>query len=520
MPIVNTNSAKMSSQERLRLPHQEMPLSTPEIRITNFDEVPIGYNDEQAHLEAMRCLQCRKPLCVSACPVGVNIPGFIKLIEEGNIAGAAEVIRQANFLPAACSRVCPQDKQCQAVCKVGKNHHPVGIGNLERYATDYEREHRKIETSNIRPSTGKKVAIIGSGPAGLTAAYELVLKGHDVTVFEASHRAGGVMVYGIPRFRLPLQIIDDDIQYLESLGVKFVYNMVIGKILTLDDLLLREGFDAVLVGTGAGLPRMLDIPGANANGVYSANEYLTRIYLMDANKFPDYSTPLYSGKKLAVIGAGNTAMDVLRTAKRLGADVTCYYRRSHDEAPARSEELKHAEQEFINWRWLSNPVEFVVDENNFVKQIRCEQMELSVPDESGRRKPVPTGKFFTEDCDTVVMSLGCSVNPIIPSTDAAIVTNKWGVILVDEVTCQTSKPGVFAAGDAISGGSTVILAMGQAKKAAAGIDKFLMGEVEKETVASTDPYCAEGGLVTGNPIQRDHQKMVSKQSAFLQSLVP
>ncbi len=489
---MSTSSTQLSSQQRLRLPYQEMPLSPPEIRITNFDEVPVGYSDEQARLEAMRCLQCRNPKCVGGCPVGVDIPGFIKLIEQGDVAGAAEVIRKANFLPAACSRVCPQDKQCQAVCKVGQNHHPVGIGNLERYAADFERKHRKINTTNRRPSTGKKVAIIGAGPAGLTAAHELIMKGHEVIVFEASHRAGGVMVYGIPRFRLPLQIIDDDIRYLESLGVRFVYNMVIGKILTLDDLLHREGFDAVLIGTGAGLPRMLDIPGSNANGVYSANEYLTRIYLMDANRFPDFSTPLYSGKKLAVIGAGNTAMDVLRTAKRLGADVTCYYRRSHDEAPARREELKHAEQEFINWRWLSNPVEFIVDKNNFVTHIRCERMELSTPDETGRRKPVPTGEFFTEECDTVVMSLGCSVNPIIPSTDAAIRTNKWGVILVDEATCETSKRGVFAAGDAITGGATVILAMGQAKKAAAGIHKFLVSEARRESVVSAKPDFAEG----------------------------
>jgi glutamate synthase (NADPH/NADH) small chain len=453
-----------------------MPLCPPETRIGNFDEVPIGYNEEQAHLEALRCLQCKKPTCVSACPVGVNIPGFIKLLVDGQVDEAARLIRQTNFLPAACGRVCPQDKQCQAVCVVGRKHHPIGIGNLERFVADYERQHRKMDSSIKRSSTGKRVAIIGSGPAGLTAAHELILNGHEVVVFEASHRAGGVMVYGIPRFRLPLSIIDDDIQYLETLGVQFVYNMVIGKILTLDDLLQREGFDAVFIGTGAGLPRMLNIPGSNANGVYSANEYLTRVYLMDAHKFPDYSTPIYSGKKLAVIGAGNTAMDVLRTAKRLGADATCYYRRSHDEAPARSEELTHAEQEFINWRWLSNPVEFIVDENNFVKQIRCEQMELSAPDETGRRNSMPTGNFFTEACDAVVMSLGCYVNPIIPSTDVAIRTNKWGVILVDEATCQTSKPGVFAAGDAITGGSTVILAMGQAKRAAAGIDKFLMGD--------------------------------------------
>lgn len=474
MTSSNTN---MSSHQRLKLAHQEMPLRAPEVRVTNFEEVPLGYNDDQARIEAMRCLQCKNPKCIGACPVGVNIPAFIKLIEDGDIAGAVAIIRQTNFLPAACSRVCPQDKQCQSVCKVGQNHIPVGIGNLERYAADYERTHRIHDLDKKRSTTGKRVAIIGSGPAGLTAAHELIMNGHEVIVFEASHRAGGVMVYGIPRFRLPLQIIDDDIKYLESLGVRFIYNMVIGKILTLDDLLQQEGFDAVMIATGAGLPRMLSIPGSNANGVYSANEYLTRIYLMDADKFPDYSTPIYSRKKVAVIGAGNTAMDVLRTAKRLGADVTCYYRRSREEAPARTEELLHAEQEFINWRWLSNPVEFINDGNNFVKEIRCEEMELSVPDESGRRTSVPTGRFFTEPCDTVVMSLGCSVNPIIPSTDEHIRTTKWGVIVVDESTCQTSKAGVFAAGDAITGGSTVIQAMGQAKKAALGIEQFLIQEV-------------------------------------------
>jgi glutamate synthase (NADPH/NADH) small chain len=325
----------------------------------------------------------------------------------------------------------------------------------------------------IQDPTGKRVAIIGSGPAGLSAAYELAIRGHEVVVFEASHRAGGVMIYGIPRFRLPIKIVDEDIRILTRLGIRFVYNMVIGKILTLDDLLLREGFDAVMIGTGAGLPRMLNVPGSNANGVYSANEYLTRIYLMEANRFPEYSTPVFSGKKVAVIGAGNTAMDVLRTAKRLGAEATCFYRRSHQEAPARSEELKHAEQEEMRWRWLSNPVEFIVDEDNFVKHIKCERMTLSEPDETGRQKPVPTGEFFIEDCDTVVMALGCSVNPIIPSTDAEIRTNKWGVIQVDGDSCKTSKQGVFAAGDAITGGSTVIQAMGQAKKAAAGIHNYL-----------------------------------------------
>lgn len=476
----------LSNKERMGLPHQEMPLHDAAMRVKSFDEVPVGYSEEMARAEAMRCLQCKKPHCIEACPVGINIPAFIKLIEQGEYGAAAKKIRETNFLPAVCGRVCPQDKQCQAVCIVGRKNIPVGIGNLERFAADYERNNHLQEIPAVEAPTGKRVAVIGSGPAGLAAAYELTIRGHEVVVFEASHRAGGVMVYGIPRFRLPLRIVDEDIRFLTRLGVRFVYNMVIGKILTIEDLLRREGFDAVVIGTGAGLPRMLDVPGSNANGVYSANEYLTRIYLMDAHHFPKYSTPISAGKKVAVIGAGNTAMDVLRTAKRLGAEVTCYYRRSHDEAPARSEELKHAEQEGINWRWLSNPVEFIVDENNVVKQIKCERMTLSEPDETGRRKPVPTGEFFIEDCDTVVMSLGCSVNPIIPSTDTDIHTNKWGVIVVDPVTCQTSKKGVFAAGDAITGGSTVILAMGQAKKAAAGIHEYLMGKPQ-EPAAATQP---------------------------------
>ena len=478
---------QLSNKERMNLPYQEVPLQPGEERVKNFDEVPLGYSPEQAKAEALRCIQCKTPKCVGGCPVGIDIPGFIKLIEDGKPAEAAKKIRETNFLPAVCGRVCPQDKQCQAVCIVGTKNLPVGIGGLERYAADFEREHGTLELPEIAKSTGKRVAIVGSGPAGLTAAYEHRKRGHEVIVFEAFHRAGGVLVYGIPRFRLPIEVIDEDIAFLEKMGVQFVYNMIIGKVLSLDDLLEREGFDAVFIAAGAGLPKMLDVPGVNANGVYSANEYLTRIYLMHADDFPKFSTPLYQGKKVAVIGAGNTAMDVLRTAKRLGADVTCYYRRSHEEAPARSEELEHAEQEFLNWKWLSNPVEFITDEDNFIKQIKCEKMELSEPDDSGRRRPVPTGEFFVEDCDTVVMSLGCDVNPIIPATDKNVRTNKWGIIMVDEKTCQTSKDGVFAGGDAITGGSTVILAMGQAKLAAASIHKYIVGELTEKPEVPTDP---------------------------------
>ncbi|MGK7344194.1 MAG: NADPH-dependent glutamate synthase [Candidatus Nitrospinota bacterium M3_3B_026] len=477
----------LKAKDRMKKPRNEMPLRRAEERVRNFEEVPVGYSLEQAMDEAARCIQCKKPDCIGGCPVGIDIPAFIKMVENGDVAGAAKKIRETNFLPAACGRVCPQDKQCEAVCIVGKKNEPVGIGNLERFVADYEREHHLDRVPRIAPSTGKRIAVIGSGPAGLTAAYELRVRGHDVTVFEAFHRGGGVMVYGIPRFRLPLEIIDEDLKLLEDMGVEFCYNMIIGKILTIDDLLERESFDAVFIGSGAGLPKMLGIPGENLNGVYSANEYLTRIYLMHANEFPKYTTPLYQGKKLAVIGAGNTAMDVLRTGKRLGAEVTCYYRRSRDEAPARTEELEHAEQEFIDFKWLSNPIEFIGDENNFVKAIKCAVMELSEPDESGRRRPKPTGEEFVDEVDTVVFSLGCDVNPVIPNVTPDIRVNKWGIIMVDPETCHTSKPGVFAGGDAITGGSTVILAMGQAKTAAKYIHDYVMGQFDHELNVPTDP---------------------------------
>ena len=480
--------AELNTKQRMAIPFVHMPLHPAEQRVRNFEEVPVGYTLEQAMTEARRCIQCKKPACIDGCPVGIAIPDFLALIEQGKPAEAAKKIRETNFLPAACGRVCPQDKQCQAVCVVGKKGDAVGIGGLERFAADWERTHGTFTAPVIPKATGKKVAVVGAGPAGLTAAYELRIRGHEVVVFEAFHRGGGVMVYGIPRFRLPLELIDEDIKMLENMGVQFVYDMIIGKVLSLDDLLQREGFNAVFIASGAGLPKMLGIKGENSNGVYSANEYLTRIYLMQAMKFPKYSTPLYQGKRVGVIGAGNTGMDVLRTAKRLGADVTCYYRRTRAEAPARTEELEHAEQEFLNWKWLHNPVEIIADENNFVKQIKCEKMALSEPDESGRRKPIGTGEFVYDDVDTIVFSLGCDVNPIIPSTDKEVRINKWGIMMVDHDTCQTSKKGVFAGGDAITGGSTVILAMGQAKNAAQAIDRYLKGELSWDTASiATDP---------------------------------
>ena len=477
----------IKAKDRMKKPRNHMALQDAEKRIKNFDEVPVGFTLAEAQDEAIRCLQCKDPDCVPGCPVGIDIPAFIKFIEDGDIASAATKIRETNFLPAVCGRVCPQDKQCEAVCIVGNKNEPVAIGNLERFVADYEREHKLPRMPKIDPETGKKIAVIGAGPAGLTAAYELRVKGHDVTVFEAFHRGGGVMVYGIPRFRLPMDIIDEDLKLLEEMGVKFVYNMIIGKILSLDDLLGKEGFNAVFIASGAGLPKMLGITGENLNGIYSANEYLTRIYLMQADKFPNYPTPLYQGKRVAVIGAGNTAMDVLRTAKRLGAQSICYYRRSREEAPARTEELEHAEQEFIDFKWLSNPVEFIGDENSYVKAIKCEKMVLSEPDTSGRRKPIATGEFFTDEIDTVVFSLGCDVNPIITDVTPDLRKNKWGIIMVDHKTYHTSKKGVFAGGDSVTGGSTVILAMGQAKIAANYIHEYVMGSFNYQLDIPTDP---------------------------------
>jgi len=469
--------ANLSLKERMAIPRQAMPEQEAGIRASNFLEVPLGFSDMVASTEASRCLECKDPKCVQGCPVNINIPGFLKEVAEGNFAKAAEVIRETNFLPAICGRVCPQDQQCEFVCVVGKQGEAISIGSLERFVSDYERTNGLRKIPDIAPSTGKRVAVVGAGPAGLTAAYELARRGHAITIYEAFHRAGGVLVYGIPRFRLPLEIIDEDIGFLKKMGVEFVYNTIIGKSIALDELLGAEfGYDAVFVGTGAGLPKMLGIKGENLNGIYSANEYLTRIYLMGADNFPNHATPLVQGQRVAIIGAGNTAMDAARTAKRLGSEVTVYYRRSQEEAPARREELHHAMQEGIAFKFLANPIEFVGNDDHFVIAISCEAMSLSEPDSSGRKRPLRTGHFFTDPVDTVIFSLGCDVNPLIADSTPDLRVDETGVVYADPKTCQTSKEGVFAGGDITTGGAKVITAMGQAKVAAAAIHDYVMRE--------------------------------------------
>jgi len=462
------------NKDRMKIPLQDMPEQPPEVRINNFDEVPLGYTPEVAMEEAKRCLDGCKAPCVKGCPVGIDIPGFIKKIEAGDFIGAARILKQYNLLPAICGRVCPQQEQCELVCVVGKRGPSVAIGRLERFAADFERKSGAIEVPEIGASTGKKVAIVGSGPAGLTGASELARRGHRVTIFEALHRPGGVLVYGIPRFRLPIEVIDTEIDILKKMGVEIICNAVIGKTLTIDDL-FADGYDAILIGTGAGLPNFMNIPGENLCGIYSANEFLTRVNLMRADLFPEYLTPVFVGKRVAVIGAGDTAMDASRTAIRLKPEsVTVYYRRSRAEAPCLPREMEHAEQEGVKFKFLTNPVRFIGDENYFVKAMECVKMELGEPDASGRRRPKPIpGSEFIEEVDTVIMALGFGVNPIIKETTPGLETNQKGVIIVDPATGRTSREGVYAAGDIITGGATVIKAMGQAKIAAKAIHEYL-----------------------------------------------
>lgn len=442
----------------------------PKERGRNFKEVPYGYSEEEAKAEALRCLQCKKPLCVEGCPVNVKIPEFIGLIANGDFVGAARKLKETNALPAICGRVCPQEDQCEARCILGKKGDPIGVGNLERFAADFEREHNLVEVPEVKPPNGRRVAVIGSGPAGLTCAGELVKEGFAVTIFEALHEAGGVLVYGIPEFRLPKAIVKSEIEYLEKLGVTIEKNFVAGKTATVDDLLDDEGFDAVFIGSGAGLPSFMKIKGENSIGVYSANEYLTRSNLMRAYD-EQAQTPVMKGRRAVTIGGGNVAMDSARTALRLGAEKsTIVYRRSETEMPARKAEIHHAKEEGIEFNLLCTPVEIFADDEGFVKGIRCIRMELGEPDSSGRRRPVPVeGSEFDIACDVVIIAIGNSPNPLIPSTTPDIKTTKWGTIIAEESDGRTSKKFVYAGGDIVTGAATVILAMGAGKNAAKSI---------------------------------------------------
>ena len=443
------------------------------VRATNFDEVCLGYNREEAIAEAERCLQCKNPKCVTGCPVNIDIPAFIGKVAENDVEGAYHVIGEYSALPAVCGRVCPQESQCESKCIRGIKGDAVSIGKLERFVADTARE-EGMKPIAAKNKNGKKVAVIGSGPAGLTCAGDLAKAGYDVTIFEALHKAGGVLSYGIPEFRLPKDtVVASEIENVKALGVKIETNVVIGKAITIDELLDEEGFDAVFVGSGAGLPRFMGIPGENANGVFSANEYLTRSNLMHAFE-EGYATPIAAGKKVAVVGGGNVAMDAARTALRLGAEVHIVYRRGESELPARVEEVHHAKEEGIIFNLLTNPKEILVDEEGNVKGMVCVEMELGEPDESGRRRPIEkAGSEFTLDLDTVIMSLGTSPNPLISSTTKGLDVNRRKCIIAEEDTGKTSKEAVYAGGDAVTGAATVILAMGAGKAAAKGIDEFL-----------------------------------------------
>lgn len=456
----------------LSLTKVPMPEQNPQVRNKNFEEVTLGYTKEQAIEEAKRCLNCKQRFCVQGCPVNVPIPEFIKAIAEDNIEEAYKIITSENALPAICGRVCPQENQCEGKCVRGKKGEPVAIGRLERFVADYVMAQNK-DTVEKPNSNGKKVAVVGAGPAGLTCAGELAKRGYEVTVFEALHKVGGVLVYGIPEFRLPKKLVEKEISKIETLGVKIEKDVIVGKSITIDEL-LEEGYEAIFVGSGAGLPNFMNIPGENLNGVYSANEFLTRSNLMKAYDFPNAATPIFTGEKVAVVGGGNVAMDAARTAKRLGAkEVSIIYRRSEDELPARKEEVHHAKEEEVIFRLLHNPVA-IHGENGWVKAIECVEMELGEPDASGRRKPVVKPDSNTLfDMDTVIIAIGQSPNPLIRTTTPGLEVQKWGGIIVHEDTMQTSKEAVYAGGDVVTGAATVILAMGAGKKAASAIDDFL-----------------------------------------------
>ena len=493
-----TNSAPSEKParkpKRLNIPRTAIPEQPAKVRATNFDEVTLGYDDDMAMIEASRCIQCKKPKCVLGCPVGIDIGAFIKLIGEGDPAGAIAKLKETTSFPAVCGRVCPQEEQCEQHCILGVKHEPVAIGRLERYAADWESAHGSSGQPQIAPKKGKRVGVVGSGPAGLTCAGELAKMGYDVTIYEALHKPGGVLVYGIPEFRLPKAIVARECDYVASLGVEFKLDYVIGRTLTVDQM-LADGHDAIFLANGAGLPTFMGIPGENLNGVYSANEFLTRSNLMKAYRFPEYDTPITVGKKVAVIGAGNVAMDSARTALRLGAEVHLIYRRSHDEMPARNEEIHHAEEEGIILDLLANPTQIIGDERGWVHEIEVIDMELGEPDDSGRRRPVPkAGSERRIQVDAVIVSVGTKANPLLTKSTAGLDLNKRGNIVADEFTLATSKEGVFAGGDIVTGAATVILAMGAGKTAARSIDRYLQGQpllsAEEEEVTKSPSQLA------------------------------
>jgi len=461
-------------KKKEKTPRQPMPEQAPDVRRRNFDEVPLGLTVELAQAEASRCLQCRKPGCVAGCPVEIDIPGFINLIGEGDFTGAIRNLWGKNALPAVCGRVCPQEIQCEGICIVGKKGDPVAIGNLERFCADYEREYGTGELPPTAPSTGKKVAVVGSGPSGLTVAGDLIAKGHDVTVFEAFHKPGGVLVYGIPEFRLPKAIVAQEVNFLERLGVKVECNAVVGRSVSLEEL-FEEGYDAIYIGVGAGLPRFMNIPGENLIGILSANEYLTRANLMKAYLFPEVDTPIPIGKNVVVLGAGNVAMDSARTAMRLGADnVRIVYRRSREEMPARTAEIHHAEEEGIKFELLTNPVKYFGNDKGRLTGMTCLRMELGEPDESGRRRPLPIeGSEFDVETDLCIVAVGSGANPLLTQSTPDMKLNQWGYISADPETGKTTKKAVWAGGDIVTGAATVILAMGAGRMAANSIHDYL-----------------------------------------------
>lgn len=470
---------KIKTKERIGLERLDMPEEDPNIRNKNYVEVNKGLSVDQAIHEARRCIDCAKPTCIEGCPVGINIPKFIKKIEAGEFLESAKVLKETNALPAVCGRVCPQEVQCEQSCFYTKklNKAPVAIGNLERFAADHERESGKISIPRISSRVGIKVASIGSGPSGLAFAGDMIKMGYDVTVFEALHEIGGVLKYGIPEFRLPNKVVDVEIEILRKMGVKFVTNFIVGKTASFDDL-KKEGYTAFFVGSGAGLPNFMNIPGENYQGIYSANEYLTRVNLMRAAN-PEYDTPVISGKKVAVIGGGNTAMDSVRTAKRLGAEkAVIIYRRSIEEMPARNEEIKHAKEEGIEFLNLNNPIEYFADKNGRVNKMKVQKMKLGEPDDSGRRRPIPVkGSEYFIDVDTVIVSVGVSPNPLIPKNMKELDVSSWGTIKVNKESLQSSVPDIFAGGDIVRGGATVILAMGDGRMAAAAMNKHIKEKV-------------------------------------------